>query len=95
MKDVDYIFGCHVASAHPLGTVDCFAGPASGACSEFNIHIIGKGGHSSSPDKALNPLPVACAVGTALTTLRPEKLAPSTVLQYCQSPRFTEAIRST
>lgn len=79
MKDVDYIFGCHVASAHPLGTVDCFAGPASGACSEFNIHIIGKGGHSSSPDKALNPLPVACAVGTALTTLRPEKLAPSSV----------------
>ena len=76
MKDVDFIFGCHVASGHPLGTISCFEGPSSGACSEFNVHILGKGGHSSAPDQALNPLPVACAVGTALTTLRPEKLSP-------------------
>lgn len=79
MKDVDFIFGCHVASAYPLGTVKCFAGPSSGACSEFNIHIIGKGGHSSAPHSVLNPMPAACAVGTALTTLRPEKISPSDI----------------
>ena len=79
MKDVDFIFGCHVTSNQPLGTVDCFAGPSSGACSEVNVHVLGTGGHSSAPHSVLNPMPVACAIGTALTTLRPEMIAPGDI----------------
>lgn len=51
----DGMFGLHVSSAHPTGTISVQAGPRTAGIKAIYATIKGKGGHSSRPDQSINP----------------------------------------
>ncbi|TCP30848.1 amidohydrolase [Scopulibacillus darangshiensis] len=58
LDGVDVIYGAHVMSVDPFGTVSVREGYASSAQDDFQIEIIGKGGHGSQPHLTVDPLVV-------------------------------------
>ena len=76
MKDVDLFYGFHCASAFPLGTIAVTPRAYSAAIGIYEVKIHGKGGHGGYPQNALNPVPVACMVGSALNQILAEKKNP-------------------
>ena len=58
-KEIDTFFGIHVWSALPSGTICVQAGPRMAGAIGTDITFIGRGGHGSRPDQAVNPVFVA------------------------------------
>jgi len=56
------VYGLHLWSLFPVGTVQVRPGPTMAAQDEFAASIIGKGGHGAMPHEALDPV-VAAALG--------------------------------
>ncbi len=69
LDGVDAAFAIHVAPNLFPGLVASRPGPLLAAADEFDIRIIGKGGHASTPHWATDPIPVACEIVTALQTM--------------------------
>ncbi len=66
---VDAAYAVHVYSAdHPLGTWFSRPGPLMAAADEMHVVVRGRGGHGSAPERALDPVPVACEVVLAFQT---------------------------
>ncbi|MCL4444866.1 MAG: amidohydrolase, partial [Candidatus Thermoplasmatota archaeon] len=59
LRNVDAIVGQHVTSTIPSGYVATYPAVAMANADEFRIHIHGKGGHGSEPDKAIDALLIA------------------------------------
>ncbi|MCI8454560.1 MAG: amidohydrolase [Lachnospiraceae bacterium] len=76
MDDVDAIYGLHCAAKKPLGEIVANIGPHSACIGVYEVTVRGKGGHGSSPHEALNPVPVACMLATAINQLLAEKASP-------------------
>src|SRR6478735_5953314 len=69
-RPTDAAYCLHVmSSGRPLGTWFSRPGPLWGASDEFIVRVVGVGGHGSAPRRTRDPIPVACAVVTALQTL--------------------------
>ena len=66
---VDAAFALHITSALPSGWVSTRGGPAMAASDTVTVRVTGKGGHASEPHRALDPIPVACEIVTALQTM--------------------------
>jgi amidohydrolase len=64
LKDVGAIFGMHLTTNHPIGTVNFNDGPAMASTDVFEIRLTGKGGHAGLPHKAID----AIAMGTKVVT---------------------------
>ena len=56
LKGVDEIYGIHVAPDISVGTIKTRQGIMMASADEMDIKIIGKGGHASSPNKAVDPI---------------------------------------
>ncbi|MBI3678086.1 MAG: amidohydrolase [Proteobacteria bacterium] len=65
----DAAFALHVSPNVPKGTFGGRAGPLLAAADRIEITVKGKGGHASQPHLALDPIPVACEIVTALQSL--------------------------
>ncbi len=76
MKDVDYGFGMHSAAGLEVGKIQSGSGAISAAVATYEIKVTGKGGHGSREDKAVNPLPIACAIGSAINQITTETVSP-------------------
>ena len=61
-------FAIHQTPNAPSGMVTCKAGPLLASSDVFTIVVTGRGGHASMPHLALDPVPVACEIVTALNT---------------------------
>ena len=66
---VDAAFALHITSALPSGWVSSRRGPVMASADTMAIRVIGRGGHASEPHRALDPIPVACEIVTALQTM--------------------------
>ncbi len=66
---VDRAFAIHVTPVIPSGLVACRPGTMMASCDEFQITVIGRGGHASMPHDATDPVPVACEIVTALQAM--------------------------
>ena len=66
---VDRAFAIHITPMIPTGLVACRAGTMLASCDEFQIKVIGRGGHASMPHDATDPVPVACEIVTALQAM--------------------------
>ncbi len=66
---VDAAFGIHLWNTLPVGTIGLMAGPVMASVDQFEITIIGKGGHAAMPDLTIDPVLVAAHVVTALQSL--------------------------
>lgn len=68
-RRVDAAYAVHVYSAdHPRGTWFGRPGPLMAAADEVHVTVRGTGGHGSAPEKARDPVPVACEIVLAFHT---------------------------
>ncbi|WP_236788407.1 M20 family metallopeptidase [Amycolatopsis sp. GM8] len=69
-RPVDAAFGIHVLSSIvPNGKFSSRPGPLMAASDGLHVRVVGAGGHGSRPFQALDPVPVAAEMVTALQTL--------------------------
>lgn len=66
---VDAAFGIHLWNDLPVGTVGIMAGPVMASVDQFEIEILGRGGHAAAPHQTIDPVLVAAHVVTALQSL--------------------------
>jgi amidohydrolase len=59
LEGVDAIYGVHLWTPFPAGTVYTAEGPLMAAADEFTIHIKGKGGHGGLPHQAVDSVLIA------------------------------------
>ena len=66
---VDAAFALHIFPLIPVGVVASRPGPMLASADQFEVEVLGKGGHASMPHHAVDPIPVACEIVSALQTL--------------------------
>jgi hippurate hydrolase len=64
----DAAFALHITPNAPAGVVTTKAGAMMASADQFDIIVRGKGGHASMPHLAVDPMPVACEIVTALNS---------------------------
>ncbi|WP_304186867.1 M20 family metallopeptidase [Phenylobacterium aquaticum] len=65
----DAAFALHISPNIPTGVFAGRAGPLLAAADVFHITVNGRGGHASAPHDALDPIPVACEIVTAIQAM--------------------------
>ncbi|MDY0257370.1 amidohydrolase [Gudongella oleilytica] len=73
-KKIDAIWGIHVTSFMPTGTINIDAGPRMAGVSAVEMDVIGKGGHGSRPDLSVNPVFGAANILIGLGTAWPNRI---------------------
>ena len=73
---VDCAMALHVGPQLEVGKINYSPGVASGAMATFIVSIQGKGGHSSEPQKTVDPVNIANQVCSALNMLIPREVDP-------------------
>lgn len=66
---IDRAFAIHISSVVPSGWVTTRAGTLMASADEFHITVTGRGGHASMPHDAVDPVPVACQIVTAVQSM--------------------------
>jgi amidohydrolase len=66
MPEVDGAFAIHIAPQIPVGRVGTKPGSFMASYDDFEINIVGRGGHASMPHDCIDPVPVACEIVLAL-----------------------------
>jgi amidohydrolase len=86
LEEVDRIFGLHVYSILPFGTLGYRPGPLMAAGDFFDVKITGKGGHGGLPHLTVDPIVIAANVINALQTLVSREVDPveSAVMSICK-----------
>jgi len=74
--EVNGIFGLHSDSAIPIGEIGVKNGPMMAQADDFDITIIGKGGHGARPQDGIDAIVVASAVIQALQTIPSRRISP-------------------
>ncbi|KAI7996030.1 IAA-amino acid hydrolase ILR1-like 4 [Camellia lanceoleosa] len=69
LENVDAIFGLHVSSRFPIGTVAGRSGPILAGSGFFEAVISGKGGHAAIPQHTIDPILAASSVIISLQHL--------------------------
>lgn len=64
----DAAFALHISPNMPTGVFASREGPLLASSDKLRIVVKGAGGHASMPHDALDPIPVACEIVTALQT---------------------------
>ena len=86
MEGVDLLFGLHLSSSFPTGCFGVRSGVLTSATDCFEIDIVGKGGHSSMPETAVDPVVLGAEVILSLQTVvsRRIRAMEPMVLSVCQ-----------
>ena len=66
---VDAAFGIHLWNDLPVGTIGVMPGPVMASVDEFEITILGRGGHAAAPHQTVDPVLIAAHVVTGLQSL--------------------------
>lgn len=62
LNDVDAIFGLHITTEYDTGIVTLKEGPTMASCDDFEIEMIGKGGHASLPHECIDAISMGVSV---------------------------------
>jgi amidohydrolase len=65
----DAAFALHISPNIPTGIFSGRAGPLLAAADVVEITVTGKGGHASQPNDAVDPIPIACEIVTAIQAM--------------------------
>lgn len=76
MDDVDAVYGLHCSANMAMGEVIANIGADSACIGVYEVTVQGKGGHGSAPQNAVNPVPVACLLASAINQILAEKASP-------------------
>ena len=66
---IDRAFAIHAIANLPSGLITTRAGTLMASADEFRITVTGRGGHASMPHDAIDPIPVACEIVSALQAM--------------------------
>lgn len=66
LDGVDAIVGCHLLSSLPTGQVSIAPGPFMAGNDELFVTVHGRGGHGAMPHEAVDPVPIAAEIVTAI-----------------------------
>lgn len=82
---VDAVFGQHLLSHKPVGTIWVTGGPVQASADSFRIVVKGKGGHGAMPHSAVDPIVIATQIISALQTVVSRRIDPmgSVVVSVC------------
>jgi len=64
-----FAFALHVTPAIPSGLVALRGGTLMASSDVLRITVTGRGGHASMPHQALDPIPIACEIVTAIQAM--------------------------
>ncbi len=67
---VDMVFGIHVWSKTKAGVFEIKEGPLMAGASEFEVQVIGSGGHAASPHLTVNPIAVGATLVNEIFKIR-------------------------
>ena len=76
LDDVDYVFGAHLATELPVGTVATRKGAMMASVDHFNIKIFGRGGHGARPHETLDSITVGSQLVTHLQQIVSRRISP-------------------
>jgi amidohydrolase len=76
MEGVDAVFGLHVSSDFPVGTIGVRPGALMAAADLFEVEILGKGCHGAHPHKGTDPVVLAAHVVLALQQIVARRVDP-------------------
>ncbi|MEH7114235.1 M20 family metallopeptidase [Neobacillus niacini] len=76
LDGVDVIFGTHLWTSEPTGTIKYRTGPIMAAADRFEIHIQGKGGHGAQPHKTKDAIVTASQLVINLQQIVSRKVNP-------------------
>ena len=71
----DAAFALHIMPNAPHGIFTGRSGPLLASSDVSSIKIMGKGGHASMPHDAVDPIPVACEIVSAIQTMVTRKVS--------------------
>ncbi|SES97243.1 amidohydrolase [Salinibacillus kushneri] len=74
---IDYMVGLHVMSTLESGKIGIVYGPFTSNTDEFELKVIGKGGHSSQPDLSIDPVAISAQIITNLQHIVARNLEPA------------------
>ncbi|WP_019243537.1 MULTISPECIES: M20 metallopeptidase family protein [Bacillus] len=75
MDGVDYVFALHVTPYEKTGTMCIKEGVLCAAADDFEVKIIGQGGHASTPELTIDPLIIAAEITTNLQYIVSRKIS--------------------
>lgn len=76
LDDVDAVFGAHLASELPVGTVAVGSGYQMAAVDRFELTVIGRGGHGAKPHEAIDSIVVGSEIVHALQKIVSRRIDP-------------------
>jgi amidohydrolase len=76
LPKVDMTLSLHLWNEKPLGWVGVAKGPVMAGAEEFQVKVIGKGGHGAMPDQTIDPVVAAANIVTALQSIVSRNVAP-------------------
>ncbi|WP_017379231.1 M20 family metallopeptidase [Paenisporosarcina sp. TG-14] len=76
LEGVDAIFGTHLWSLTPSGTIEYRVGPIMAASDRFEIIIQGRGGHGASPHQTKDSIVIASQLVTSLQQIVSRRVNP-------------------
>ena len=87
------VYGMHNEPGLAVGEFGVSPGPIMAAADEFEVTIIGKGGHAAQPHNCIDPSPATCAVVMALQTVASRNVDPlkQVVVSVCTIKTSSEA----
>ncbi|MFF0827462.1 amidohydrolase [Brevibacillus sp. NPDC003359] len=85
LEGVDVVYGAHVASELPVGTVGIGHGYITAAADSFEIVLYGKGGHGAYPHTSIDPIVLGSQVVMNLQQIASRQVDPlkQVVLSVC------------
>jgi putative Mn2+ efflux pump MntP len=69
LNGVDAVFGLHLWQSFPTGMVGVLKGPMLAQADNFNLTVLGKGGHGAMPHTAVDPILAAAQIITNCQTI--------------------------
>lgn len=76
LEGVDAVFGTHLWSMTPYGTIGWAPGPSMAAADRFAIKINGRGGHGASPHETIDSLYLATQVVSQFQSIVSRRIDP-------------------
>jgi hippurate hydrolase len=90
---IDEVYGMHNEPGLAVGEFGVSPGPIMAAADEFEVRVVGKGGHAARPHMCIDPTPAACNVVMALQTVASRNIDPikEIVVSVCTLRTASEA----
>ncbi len=76
-QNVQAIYGLHTSPIHKPGTIATKPGPLMAAPDEFEVEIIGKGGHAAQAHKTIDPVVLSAQYINAVQTIASRNVDPT------------------